>query len=145
MWGKKTPLIPFAEVGCIGNLCLALSKIKFQACFELEFSKTTAIHFCAGGWWSLKVKPLGSSVGYSTMYNVYIPVLYWLSHRKLRFWLRCWLRYWLNRETANIGLDSSVGRVPAVRYSGGHWFKSRSSQFKPQNFKVSGLWQILGF
>ena len=37
-------------------------------------------------------------------------------------------RYWQNRETANIGLDSSVGRAPA-RQSGGHRFKSRSGQF----------------
>ena len=33
-----------------------------------------------------------------------------------------------NRETANVGLDSSVGRAPA-RQSGGRRFKSRSSQF----------------
>ena len=33
-----------------------------------------------------------------------------------------------NRETANIALVSSVGRAP-VRQSGGHRFKSRSSQF----------------
>ena len=31
-------------------------------------------------------------------------------------------------ETANVGLDSSVGRAPA-RQSGGRSFKSRSSQF----------------
>ena len=37
-------------------------------------------------------------------------------------------RYWQNRETANVGLDSSVGRAP-VRQSGGRRFKSRSSQF----------------
>ena len=37
-------------------------------------------------------------------------------------------RYWQNRETANVGLDSSVGRAPA-RQSGGHRFKSRSSKF----------------
>ena len=37
-------------------------------------------------------------------------------------------RYWQNRETANVGLDSSVGRAPA-RQSGGRRFKSRSSQF----------------
>ena len=37
-------------------------------------------------------------------------------------------RYWQNRETANIGLVSSVGRAPA-RQSGGHRFKSRSSKF----------------
>ena len=37
-------------------------------------------------------------------------------------------RYWQNRETANIGLVSSVGRAPA-RQSGGRRFKSRSSQF----------------
>ena len=37
-------------------------------------------------------------------------------------------RYWQNRETANIGLVSSVGREPA-RQSGGRRFKSRSSQF----------------
>ena len=36
-------------------------------------------------------------------------------------------RYWQNRETANVGLDSSVGRAPA-RQSGGRRFKSRSSQ-----------------
>ena len=34
----------------------------------------------------------------------------------------------LNKETANVGLDSSVGRAPA-RQSGGRRFKSRSSQF----------------
>ena len=34
-------------------------------------------------------------------------------------------RYWQNRETANVGLDSSVGRAP-VRQSGGRRFKSRS-------------------
>ena len=37
-------------------------------------------------------------------------------------------RYWQNRETANVGLDSSVGRAPACQ-SGGRRFKSRSSQF----------------
>ena len=37
-------------------------------------------------------------------------------------------RYWQNRETANVGLDSSVGRAPA-RQSGGRRFKSRSCQF----------------
>ena len=37
-------------------------------------------------------------------------------------------RYWQNRETANVGLDSSVGRAPA-RQSGGRRFKSRSSKF----------------
>ena len=37
-------------------------------------------------------------------------------------------RYWQNRETANVGLDSSVGRAPA-RQSGGRRFKSRSSHF----------------
>ena len=37
-------------------------------------------------------------------------------------------RYWQNRETANVWLDSSVGRAPA-RQSGGRRFKSRSSQF----------------
>ena len=37
-------------------------------------------------------------------------------------------RYWQNRETADVGLDSSVGRAPA-RQSGGRRFKSRSSQF----------------
>ena len=37
-------------------------------------------------------------------------------------------RYWQNRETANIGLVSSVGRVPAHQ-SGGLRFKSRSSQY----------------
>ena len=37
-------------------------------------------------------------------------------------------RYWQNRETANIGLVSSVGRAPA-RQSGGHRFKSHSSKF----------------
>ena len=37
-------------------------------------------------------------------------------------------RYWQNRETANVGLDSSVGRAPA-RQSGGRRFKSRSSWF----------------
>ena len=37
-------------------------------------------------------------------------------------------RYWQNRETANIGLVSSVGRAPA-RQSGGHRFKSHSHQF----------------
>ena len=37
-------------------------------------------------------------------------------------------RYWQNRETANIGLVSSVGRAPA-RQSGGHRFKTRSSKF----------------
>ena len=37
-------------------------------------------------------------------------------------------RYWQNRETANVGLDSSVGRAP-TRQSGGRRFKSRSSQF----------------
>ena len=35
-------------------------------------------------------------------------------------------RYWRNRETANIGLVSSVGRAPA-RQSRGRRFKSRSS------------------
>ena len=34
----------------------------------------------------------------------------------------------MQRETANIGLDSSVGRAPA-RQSGGRRFKSRSSKF----------------
>ena len=38
------------------------------------------------------------------------------------------LRYWQNRETANVGLDSSVGRSPA-RQSGGRRFKSRSCKF----------------
>ena len=37
-------------------------------------------------------------------------------------------RYWQNRETANVGLDSSVGRAPA-RQSEGCRFKSRSSKF----------------
>ena len=37
-------------------------------------------------------------------------------------------RYWQNRETANIGLVSLVGRAPA-RQSGGRRFKSRSSQY----------------
>ena len=37
-------------------------------------------------------------------------------------------RYWQNRETAKVGLDSSVGRAPA-RQSGGRRFKSRSSNF----------------
>ena len=37
-------------------------------------------------------------------------------------------RYWQYRETANVELDSSVGRAPA-RQSGGRRFKSRSSQF----------------
>ena len=37
-------------------------------------------------------------------------------------------RYWQNRETANIGLVSSVGRAPA-RQSGGRRFKSRSRKF----------------
>ena len=37
-------------------------------------------------------------------------------------------RYWQNRETANVGLDSSVGRAPA-RQSGGRVFKSRSCKF----------------
>ena len=37
-------------------------------------------------------------------------------------------RYWQNRETANVGLESSVGRAPA-RQSGVRRFKSRSSQF----------------
>ena len=37
-------------------------------------------------------------------------------------------RYWQNRESANIGLVSSVGRAPA-RQSGGRRFKSRSSIF----------------
>ena len=37
-------------------------------------------------------------------------------------------RYWQNRETANIGLVSSVGRAPA-RQSWGCRFKSRSSKF----------------
>ena len=36
--------------------------------------------------------------------------------------------YWQNRETANVGLDSSVGRAPA-RQSGGRRFKSRCSNF----------------
>ena len=36
-------------------------------------------------------------------------------------------RYWQNSETANIGLVSSVGRVPACQ-SGGRRFKSRSSK-----------------
>ena len=36
-------------------------------------------------------------------------------------------RYWQNRDTVNVGLDSSVGRAPA-RQSGGRKFKSRSSQ-----------------
>ena len=36
--------------------------------------------------------------------------------------------YWQNRETANIGLVSSVGRAPA-RQSGGRRFKSRFSKF----------------
>ena len=37
-------------------------------------------------------------------------------------------RYRQNRDTANIGLDSSVGRAPA-RSFGGRWFESHSSQF----------------
>ena len=37
-------------------------------------------------------------------------------------------RYWQNRETANVGQDSSVGRAPA-RQSGGRRFKSHSSKF----------------
>ena len=37
-------------------------------------------------------------------------------------------RYWQKMETANIGLESSVGRAPA-RQSGGRGFKFRSSQF----------------
>ena len=37
-------------------------------------------------------------------------------------------RYWQNRETVNIGLVSSVGRVQAHQ-SGGRRFKSRSSKF----------------
>ena len=35
----------------------------------------------------------------------------------------------INRETANVGLDSSVGRAPA-RHSGGRRFKSCSSKKK---------------
>ena len=60
-------------------------------------------------------------------------------------------RYWQNRETANVGLDSSVGRAPA-RQSGGRRFKSRSSQFSlfiliylksvPSQFP---LWFIMNF
>ena len=38
------------------------------------------------------------------------------------------IKFWQNRETANVGLDSSVGRAP-TRQSGGRRFKSRSSQF----------------
>ena len=45
---------------------------------------------------------------------------FWLAHLEQR--------YWQNRETANIGLASSVGRAPA-RQSMGRRFKSRSSQF----------------
>ena len=37
-------------------------------------------------------------------------------------------RYWQNRDTANIGLVSSVGRAP-IRHSRGRRFKSRSSNF----------------
>ena len=37
-------------------------------------------------------------------------------------------RYWQNRETANTGLVSSVGRAPAHQ-SGGRRFKSSSSKF----------------
>ena len=39
-------------------------------------------------------------------------------------------KYWQNRETANIGLFSSVGRAPA-RQSRGRKFKSRSSKMYP--------------
>ena len=35
---------------------------------------------------------------------------------------------WQNREIANVGLDSSVGRAPA-RQSGDRRFKSSSSKF----------------
>ena len=38
--------------------------------------------------------------------------------------------YWQNRETANVGLDGSVGRAPA-RQSGGRRFKSSSSKIFP--------------
>ena len=41
--------------------------------------------------------------------------------------------YWQNRETANVGLDSSVGTAPA-RQSGGRRFKSRSSFFCSSKF-----------
>ena len=44
------------------------------------------------------------------------------------FWLAPQQRYWQNRETANVGIDSSVGRAPA-RQSGGRRFKSHSSKF----------------
>ena len=37
-------------------------------------------------------------------------------------------RYWQNRETANVGQDSSVRRAPAHQ-SGGRRFKSRPSKF----------------
>ena len=40
-----------------------------------------------------------------------------------------------NRDTANIGLESSVGRAPA-RESGGRWFKSNSRQFFVQPQKT---------
>ena len=64
-------------------------------------------------------------------------------------------RYWQNRETANVGLDSSVGRAPA-RQSGGRRFKSRSSQFSlfiqiylksvPSQFPLWFItWHILNF
>ena len=46
-------------------------------------------------------------------------------------------RYWQNRETANVGLDSSVGRAPA-RQSGGRRFKSRSSNFVFVHPNLSG-------
>ena len=55
-------------------------------------------------------------------------------------------RYWQNRETANIGLGSSVGREPA-RQSGGRRFKSRSSQifFVHPKFIFSNLIDRAGF
>ena len=61
------------------------------------------------------------------------PSYFWVQYRVQ--YMVSWLltgapeqRYWQNRETANVGLDSSVGRAPARQY-GGRRFKSRSSQF----------------
>ena len=51
-------------------------------------------------------------------------------------------KYWQNRETANIGLDSSVGRAPA-RQSGGCRFKSRSSKcfFVHPNLQINPVYR----
>ena len=102
----------------------------FYICFyvrEFKFQFTTIIiNRCIVTWvWSLAKEQL------------------WLND----FWLAQpppppQQRYWQNRETANIGLVSSVGRAPA-RQSGGRRFKSCFLKFVFENVPcLSPLWFI---